>query len=52
MVCAESTEAAWFWHTDVANGGTDHLNWCSVFKIKEDGLAFACFSIFNSLRWK
>jgi len=36
-----------FWHTDVVNGGVDSLNWCSVFKIKENGLTFACFSVFK-----
>lgn len=38
--------------TDVVNGGFDSLNRCSVFQIKqikEDGLAFACFSIFKCL---
>lgn len=45
MLPAKSTEAGCVWHTDVVNGGFDSPNWCSVFKIKEDGLAFACFSI-------
>lgn len=29
------------------NGSVDSLNWCGVFKIKEDGFAFACFSLFR-----
>lgn len=50
MLHAKSTEAACC--TDVYSCGKcgfDSLNRCNVFQIKEDGLAFACFSIFKCL---
>lgn len=46
MLHAESTEALCFWDTDVIDGVFGSVKLCSVFRIKEDGLGFACFSIF------